>query len=286
MSRLRQRMIEAMRQRGYSVRTHQAYLGAISDLARYFHRSPDHLAAGEVRNYFRHLVIERGLSASTCRQYYHAARFLYREVLEWEDFDFAIALPKRPQRLPELLSGAEVAALLAACANPKHRALLATCYGCGLRVSELVNLRVAHIDGERRLLRVEQGKGAKDRLVPIGPSLLEHLRAYWRLYRPSTCLFPSATHPARAVSVSTAQKVFQHARAAAGIDKIGGIHALRHAYATHQLAAGLPLHDLQHYLGHRDLRTTMRYLHWVPNYHAGQVQPDLIGQLPGAVRRG
>jgi integrase/recombinase XerD len=159
MSELRQQMIDAMRQRGYSVRTHQAYLGAVRDLARYYHRSPDRLGVEEVRGYLRHLAVERGLSWSSCRQHLHAVRFLYEQVLGWADFDCSVALPKPRQRIPELLTRAEVGRLLAVCSNPKHRMMLATCYGCGLRVSELVALRIRDIDGERRVLRVEQGKG-------------------------------------------------------------------------------------------------------------------------------
>ena len=281
MSKLRQQMIDAMRQRGYSVRTHQAYLGAMTDLARYCHRSPERLSAEELKDYFRHLAVERALSGSTCRQHLHATRFFYRQVLGRKDFNLSVPLPKRPQRIPELLTRAEVARLLNACANPKHRMLLTTCYGCGLRVSELIALRIRDIDGERQLLRVEQGKGGKDRLVPMGDALLQELRAYCRLYRSRMWLFAHGNQPDQRLSVSTCQKVFQRAKALAGIEKVGGIHGLRHAYATHQLQGGLPLPDLQHYLGHTSIRTTMGYLHWIAHYRGGNGQPDLIAQLPG-----
>jgi site-specific recombinase XerD len=273
-------MIEAMRQRGFAVRTHKAYLGAVTDLARYYHRSPDRLSAEEVKGYIRSLAVDRELSGSTCRQYFHAVRFFYQQVLGLSEFDITVALPKLAQRIPELLTRAEVAAILAATHNPKHRMLLLMCYGCGLRVSELVAIRVRRdIDGERKLLRIEQGKGAKDRLVPIGETLLEQLREYWRCYRPRAWLFERNRHPAVALRVATCQRVFQAAKAATDIEKIGGIHSLRHAYATHQLEAGLPIQDLQHYLGHRSIQSTMRYLHWIPNYREGQGQPDLIAQL-------
>jgi integrase/recombinase XerD len=208
-------------------------------------------------------------------------RFFYREVLEREDFDLSVPLPKRPQRIPELLTRSEVARILGACHNLKHRMLLATCYGCGLRVSELVGIRVHRdIDGKRQRLRVEQGKGCRDRLVPIGTRLLDELRAYWRRYRPPVWLFAQHHHREKALGVSTCQKVFERAKAQAGIEKVGGIHALRHAYATHSLEDGLPLQDLQHYLGHTRIRTTMGYLHWVPNYREGASQHDLIAELP------
>ena len=246
-----------------------------------FSWSPARLSVEEGKAYFRHLAVERSLSGSTCRQHLHAARFFYEQVLGWEDFDFTVPLPKRAQRIPELLTRAEVACILGACHNLKHRMLLATCYGCGLRVSELVALHVRrHIDGERQLLRVEQGKGAKDRLVPIGTTLLNELRAYWQGYRPRVWLFAPGNQPDQALGVATCQKVFQRAKAKAGIEKVGGIHSLRHAYATHQLQCGLPLQDLQHYLGHTSIRTTMGYLHWTPSYREGQGHPDLIAQLP------
>jgi len=281
MSELRQQMIDAMRQRGFAVRTHRAYLGAVSGLARYYHRAPDRLSAQEVKVYIRHLAVDRALSGSTCRQHFHAVRFFYQHVLGLSAFDITLALPKCAQRIPELLTRAEVAAILAATHNPKHRMVLSICYGCGLRVSELTAIRVRRdIDGERQLLRIEQGKGAKDRVVPIGNRLLEQLREYWCCYRPRQWLFEREHRPEMALGVSTCQRVFQNAKAATGIEKVGGIHSLRHAYATHQLEAGLPIQDLQHYLGHRSIQSTMRYLHWIPNYREGQGQHDLIAQLP------
>ena len=130
--------------------------------------------------------------------------------------------------------------ILGACANPKHRMLLETCYGCGLRVSELVRLRVRDIDGERGWVRIEQGKGAKDRLVSLSPVLLARLRRYWSLCRPAHWLFPTARDPREHLSISSAQRVFSRAKAHGGVEKVGGIHSLRHAYATHQLENGAP----------------------------------------------
>jgi len=158
--------------------------------------------------------------------------------------------------------------------------MLLVCYGCGLRVSELVAIKVHHVDGERQLLRVEQGKGAKDRMVVISPVLLNHLRDYWRWCRPSHWLFPNNHHPKQHLCLTTIQKVFKISKDQAGIQKKGGIHSLRHAYATHQLENGLPVNELQRQLGHKDLHSTLHYIHWVPNYHRGKVAySDLIGQL-------
>ncbi len=172
----------------------------------------------------------------------------------------------------------EVAAILEACYNHKHWMLLTVCYACGPRVTELVHLKVADIDGERRLLRIDQGKGAKDRLVEIPETLLRHLRRYWRLFRPYEWLFPSR-EPTTALGVSSAQKCFTTAKRKAGVTKKGGIHSLRHAYATHQLVAGMPITTLQQQMGHKDLRTTLRYVHWIPNYQGGECGTDLIADL-------
>ena len=172
----------------------------------------------------------------------------------------------------------EVSRILAAHSNLKHRMLLTTCYGCGLRVSELVSVQVRHLDGERRLLRVEQGKGAKDRAVILLPTLLQWLRDYWRELRPSHWLFPGVDQQSP-LSIASAQKLFHTAKQRAGIKKIGGIHSLRHAYATHQLEDGMPLHQLQYQLGHQNIRSTLRYVHWVPGYRESEGGGDLLSKL-------
>ena len=278
MTALRQKMMDAMQVRGFSVRTHESYLAAVSDLARYYHRPPDQLNVDELQAYFLYLVKERGLSGASCRLYLNGIRFFYLQVLNWERFDVALQVPKAAQRIPELLTRTEVRRLLRACRNPKHRALLTTCYGCGLRVSELVALKVRDIDSERQLLRIEQGKGAKDRQVLLSASLLEQLREYWRHYRPRLWLFPRRDTQV-ALNISTPQRVFARAKQRAGIDKVGGIHSLRHAYATHQLEAGMPVHQLQRLLGHQNIHSTLRYVHWVPGHQEGRCGVDLIEAL-------
>jgi len=279
MSPLRKQMIEAMRQRGFSVRTHESYLGAVRELARYHGRSPDELGVAEVQAFFAHLALERELSGASCRLYLNGVRFFYLHVLGWSAFDVPVTIPKKPQRIPELLTRAEVARIVRASENPKHRMVLTTCYGCGLRVSELVAVQVRHIDGERRVLRVEQGKGAKDRLVLVSETLLGQLRGYWKRYRPRPWLFPGAL-PDEPMAVTTVQRVFQRAKQRAGIEKVGGIHSLRHAYATHQLEAGTPVHALQRLLGHGNLNSTMRYVHWVLGDREGESgRVDLVGAL-------
>ncbi len=269
MTALRQKMIEAMRQRGFAQRTHQTYLHAVEELARYFRRSPAELDAQDLQRYFEHLVQERNLSAASCRVHFHGVRFLYLRVLQWPAVEARPVIPKRPQRIPQLLTRGEVRRILLACENPKHRTMLALCYGCGLRVGEVCRLQVSDIDGERRQLRIEQGKGAKDRFVVLPPSALEQLRRYWSTHRPRHWLFPNSRFPQQPLGISSLQKVYTRAKNRAGVERLGGIHGLRHAYATHMLEQGVPVHQLQYLLGHRSLRTTTRYLHWLP----GRPQP-------------
>ena len=282
MTPLRQQMIDAMSQRGFSPKTHKSYLGAVRGLARYFHQPPDLIQASQIQDYFIYLVQERGLCGASCRLHLNGLRFLYLQVLGWKQFDIPIEFPKKAQRIPELLTRPEVRQIVQACDNYKHRIMLLTCYGCGLRVSELVALKVRHIDGERRQLRIVQGKGKKDRMVVTPATLLNQLRAYWRRYHPDPWLFPNSNTPGLHLSITTAQKMFTRAKTIAGIDKVGGIHSLRHAYATHQLEQGIAIHVLQQQLGHNDLHSTLRYVHWLPSYQQGKVQfSDLIERLEG-----
>ena len=280
MTLLRQQMITAMQVRGFSPRTHQAYLHAVQGLAAYYRQAPDQLDQQQISTYLEYLACERRLSASSCRQALHAIRFLLIQVLKRDELEVSFPVPKQPQRMPELLSRAEVGRILAACVNAKHHMMLEVCYGCGLRVSELCQLKVSNIDGQRHLLRVTQGKGAKDRAVILPDTLLQHLRAYWHQYRPERWLFPSSLLPDSAIHPTSIQKVYCRAKLSAGVRRHGGIHGLRHAYATHLLEAGLPVHQLQHLLGHSDIRTTLRYVHWLPGIsEQGSADTDLLARL-------
>lgn len=279
MTPLRQKMIDAMRQHGFAIRTHESYLDAVASFSRFFGDSPANAEAEDAIRYFEYLVRERELSPSTCRVHWGAMRFLYEKVLDRPTLMHKVVLPKRKQRLPGLLSIKDVRSLILATENIKHRALLCTCYGCGLRVSELVGLRVKDIDGERRVLRIEQGKGNKDRDVALSEATLKQLRHYWSQYRPTDWLFPNE-NTLRALHISTPQKVYSQCKQVAGIKKQGGIHALRHAFATHQLEAGMPIQQLQRVLGHCSLESTMRYVHWISDYQAGaSSKVDLIAKL-------
>ena len=260
MTELRTRMDNDMLVRGMAERTRETYLAAITRLACFYHRPPDRLSPAEVQAYLVHMLREERLAWSTCSIAVHAFRFLYHTTLGRPTPSFTIPGPKRRQTLPEILSPAEVRRLLEATTTGKQRAVLATTYAAGLRVSEVVRLQLHHIDTERMSLRVEQGKGGRDRDTLLSPRLLAELRGYWRQYRPVGWLFP-ARDGKRPMDPSTAQKFYYAAKLRAGITKRGGIHALRHAFATHLLEAGTDLHTIQRLLGHGDLGTTMRYFH-------------------------
>ena len=279
MSPLRQKMIDTMVLKGHATSTQESYLYAVTQLAAYYHRSPDQLDVGEIEQYFLYLLRERKLAPASVRLYVNAIRFLFSQVLQrpWEHRP--IRYPKQPQRIPELLSRNEVQQVLALCKNRKYYTMLAMCYGAGLRVSELIALRVRDIDSERDVLHVRQGKGARDRELILTLGMLHLLRNYWQAYRPSDVLFYGREMQVP-IGSSSVQKSYYRAKLAAGIDKRGGIHALRHAYATHQLDAGMPVYQLQRLLGHQNIRTTLRYVHWLPHYQSdGGRGADLVSGL-------
>jgi len=260
MSELRRRMLRDMTVRGFSPRTHEAYVQQVVGLARYYRRAPDQLTADEVQAYLAHLFEVRKRSWSTCAQAAHAFRFLYHVTLGHPRTDFHVPAPKQPQKLPDLLSREEVWRLLNACTHPRDRLLLATTYAAGLRVSEVVALKVSDVDADRMTIHISLGKGAKDRYVPLSQRLIQDFRVYWRIQPPRVWLFPNR-QGTRPIDITVAQKLYTLAKLRADIRKQGGIHALRHAFATHLLEAGRDLQTVQHLLGHRHLSTTARYFH-------------------------
>ncbi|MCP5011030.1 MAG: tyrosine-type recombinase/integrase [Aestuariibacter sp.] len=279
MTPLRQKLLDATRQRGYSIETYNSYAVAIRQLIKFYHRPPDQISLCELQPFFDHLVKERRLAPSSCQSYWHGIRFFYENVMGWPAFDVPLIVPKRPQRIPELLTRGEVTRIIGQLSNVKHRTLMQCCYGCGLRLAELVSIKVRHIDSERHLLRIEQGKGAKDRAVILPETLLLVLREYWRHYRPKHWLFEGQCIN-RHLTRASVQHIYTKAKRQAGIEKVGGIHSLRHAYATHQLEAGIHVHKLQYLLGHRSINSTLHYVHWIPNYREErEAGIDLIADL-------
>lgn len=271
MTELRRRMIQQMTIRGFAPRTHESYLAAVQQLARYYRRSPDQLSVEEVQAYLAYMATERKLACSTCNVACNAFKFLYHVTLGRDAVEFEVPGPKLPQRLPEILSRAEVTRLIESPPNPKHQLLLATIYAAGLRVSEAVSLRVRDIDRDRMTLRIEQGKGKKDRIVPLSRRLRVQFEAYWQTYPPQGLwLFPNRNGN-RHVDITLAQKVFTMAKLRTGITKHCGIHGLRHAFATHLIESGADVPSVQHLLGHRCVSTTMRY------FHLSQARLNTIG---------
>jgi len=281
MHSLREAMLDQMRLRGHSPRTQQSYLHAVSLLSRHYHRSPDRLSQEDLQNWILYLVKDRELSAATCRLYLNAIRFFYLQVLQWPACRLELTTPKRPQRIPYLLSPSEVRRIIDHADNPKYAMMLALCYACGLRVSELVALKVSHLHGEAGYCQVVQGKGQKDRQVPLPDTVLQMLRGYWRVFRPVSWLF-TGRDPEQHLTIDSVQKYYRRIRRKAGIPGSGGIHGLRHAFATHQLAAGMSIQQLKDILGHRHLSTTTRYLHWYPPKPL--VKFDLLAEAFGEVR--
>jgi site-specific recombinase XerD len=260
MTPLRANMMQQMQLHRLAPGTQTAYAKAITDLAGYYWRSPDQLTPDEIRAYLHHLLVDRQLAWSTCNVTAAAIRFFYVNTLGWTPFYLNLPPRKAPSRLPQVLSVEQCHRLFASTLNPKHRALLMTTYSAGLRVSEVVRLQVSDIESDRMLIRVNQGKGNKDRYTLLSTRLLADLRAYWKLERHKPWLFP-AHDPKRHMPSSTAGKIYNQARRRAGIEHGAGIHTLRHCFATHLLDSGVDTRTIQALLGHRSLKTTDRYLH-------------------------
>lgn len=272
MSELSDRMTRDMQLRRFSDRTQEAYLHGVRGLAKHYKRSPDQLTDREVQGYLLYLLNVRQMAWSTCNIRVSAMKFFYGTTLGRTSTCLAIPPRRIDQRLPEILSAHEVGGLFAVTKNVKHRTLLKTIYAAGLRVSEGVHLKVRDIDSDRMMLRVEQGKGRKDRYIPLSPSLVHELREYWKQYRPALWLFPGHD-PEQPMPRDTPYQLFVRAKLKAGIHKEGGIHALRHAFATHMLEAGADICILQELMGHLSLLTTRRYLHVTQKSRSAPVRP-------------
>ena len=259
MTPLRQRMIEDMRIRNFATTTQRSYIHYVAEFAKYFNRSPEELDLEAVRQYQLYLAQDRKLSPQSINTFVSAVQFLYLVTLElpWERHDFPRA--RLEEKLPVVLAPDEVQRSLDHIAGVKHRAVLLTCYGAGLRISEAVSLKISDIDSQRMLLRVEHGKGGKDRYAMLSPCLLEVLRAYFRILRPSPpWLFPS-WRPHLHLTAGAVQTACHEAWQRSGLAKRVTAHSLRHAFATHLLEAGVDTRVIQALLGHSRIDTTARY---------------------------
>jgi integrase/recombinase XerD len=282
MPSLRKRMLEDLRVRNYSARTIDTYVRCVTQYASHFGKSPDLLGPSDIRAYQLYLIEGKRVSWSTFNQTVCALRFFYQVTLGQKWVVEHIPFPRREKRLPVVLSVGQMDSLFRSVGNLKYRTVLMTMYSCGLRVSEAVNLSVNDIDGERMLVRVCQGKGKRDRYVPLSATLLGVLRRYWKAYKPRRCLFPgrAAGEP---ISISTIQKACSGARRKAGLTKPVTTHTMRHCFGTHLLEAGVDLRTIQMLLGHSSLTSTSVYLHVAtPALKTSASALDVLGATIGA----
>lgn len=275
---LRQQLIQELVLRGCSPRTQEAYVSGVYQLTKYYHRPPDQLSDQQLKDYLFYLATVRKLSASSRNQATSALRFFYTHVLH-RPVDFltrVLPRPQEPVRRPQVFSVGELEQLFTVgCPHPRHRAFLMTVYGAGLRLNEACHLQTEHLLSERQQIRVVQGKGQKDRYTLLSPRLLEELRAYWKCFRPEHWLFPASRNPLQPMIDCTGQRIFYGAVARAGLPVKGGIHSLRHSFATHLLEAGVEITIVQRLLGHTSLATTSTYLH---------VRQERLAQIAGPLQ--
>jgi site-specific recombinase XerD len=252
-------MTEDMRVRNLALNTQMSYVQQVSLFARHFNKSPEELGPEDIRAYQVHLTNEKKLAPGTVLIAVAALRFLNKVSLkkDWT-FEDVIPAPKKPQKLPVVLSPEEVLQFLGCVGNTKHRAILTTCYAAGLRISEAVHLKPTDIDCQRMVIRVEQGKGQKDRYVMLSPKLLETLRSYWRAMRPKGWLFEGTA--GQPITRGAVEQACQKARRISAIRKPISPHSMRHAFAVHLLESGTDVRTIQLLLGHRSLATTAQYL--------------------------
>jgi site-specific recombinase XerD len=257
-------MLEELQRRNYSQTTVTSYLKVVEDFSRHFHRPPDELGKEQLRAYQVHLLQERKLGVRTVGLHTAALRFFFCKTLKRMYPVEEVPYPRAPRRLPIILTREEAVRLIDSARNLFHRAMLITMYSTGMRRAELCRLKVEDIDSTRMLIHIRQGKGGKDRDVPLSPKTLETLREYWRWMRPKTYMFPGIINGSRADKPITPKVLWEACREAAqraGITKAVRPHLLRHSFATHLVEGGADLPTVQALLGHTDLKPTSIYLH-------------------------
>jgi integrase/recombinase XerD len=262
-TRLRKMMLEERERRNYSAGTTRRYLRFVERFAKHFGKSPDKLGPDHLRSYQAYLLRERKLCPGTVENHVAALRFFFVRTLHRHQFREYLPYPKTRRKLPNILSQEEVSCLINASSNLFERTLMLVLYGTGMRRSEVARLKIAHIDSQRMVIHVVDGKGHKDRDLPLSPTLLENLRVYWRWLKPRTYLFPSRMHRdgEQPISDKTVWLACTKAARNAGLRKSASPHLVRHAWATHLLEAGTDLRTIQILLGHEDLEVTAQYLH-------------------------
>jgi integrase/recombinase XerD len=282
MTHLRKRLLEELQRRNYSASTARGYIIAVKQFAEYFGKSPDQLGAEHLRRFQLYLLQEKKLAPGTVEMRMSALRFFFKKTLKRRDVGFDdLPFPKTPRRLPTVLSPEEVTRLIEASTNLMHRTMLMVLYGTGMRRTEVSLLKVTDIDSQRMVIHIRQGKGSRDRDVPLSPKLLEALREYWRWKKPKVYLFPS-TSGHRGVETAISDKMVwyavKEAARRAGLSKRVGPHSFRHSFATELLEAGTDLRTIQLLLGHARLEDTTVYLHLSRRHLEAVTNP--LDQLP------
>lgn len=262
MTELRQKMIRAMELRNLSNHSQRAYLAAVTGIARHYRRSPDKITNKMIEDYLLYLKNEKGNSPNSCGSVLTGLRFFYKNVMK-KEISIGYSVRKIPRKLPTVLTKEQVWKITCAPENLKHRLILMTTYAAGLRASEVIALKPKHIESQRMLIKVEDGKGRKDRYTMLSVRLLKELRHYYRKFCPKTYLFPSSfkKRKDRPLSYEAVRSIYEKARKNAGVKKGEGLHTLRHSFATHLLEAGYDIRKIQVLMGHARLTTTMIYLH-------------------------
>lgn len=262
MTRLREKMIKAMELRNLAPSTKRYYLSAVIGLSRHYHQSPDQITKEMIEDYLLYLKNEKGNTPGTCATAAAGLRFFYNHVADTPvSFDYKVS--KKRSKLPTVLTEEEVWSIIDAPKNLKHRMVLMTAYSAGLRASEVAALKPENIDSKSMLIKVEKGKGGKQRYTVLASMLLEELRQYYKKYQPQTYLFPSSFKQRKnqPLTYPSIRNIYENARKKAGVKKGVGIHTLRHCFGTHLLEAGYDIRRIQVLMGHRRLSTTMIYLH-------------------------
>jgi site-specific recombinase XerD len=286
MGAIRDKMTADLELRGFAAPTKKEYLRCAKNFVAYHHRSPMELGEPEIREFLLYLINEQKTGSATQRMYVAAIKFLYVTTLERPEAVAKIPWPKRSQTLPDILTGEEVERLFQQIVSLKHRVILMTAYGAGLRISEACSLQTSDIDSKRMLIHVHKGKGAKDRYVMLSERLLEVLRAYWKAARPpGPFLFPGGV-PGRPITINTVDSTLHKVVVQCQFTKRVTPHSLRHSFATHLLETGTDIRVIQRLLGHASIQTTVRYTK-VTERHIGRTKSplDLLGTKEGEVIR-
>jgi integrase/recombinase XerD len=262
MSNLRAKMIRAMELKNLSKHTQKAYLAAVTGLANHYHKAPDKISKHKIEDYLLYLKNEKGNAPNSCACVLTGLRFFYKHVAQ-QQMPIDYSLSKKVRKLPTVLTQQDIWKIICTPQNIKHRLMLMTTYSAGLRASELLALKPKHIESDKMLIKVEAGKGGKDRYSLLSTRLLKELRHYYKKYKSKTYLFTSSYkhtkgHP---LSYESLRSIYENARKSAGVKKGAGLHTLRHSFATHLLEAGYDIRKIQVLMGHARLTTTMIYLH-------------------------